>query len=79
MSDTCPRHFFNISFFSGETCLHCAVRARTHTTRVVQMLLARGADPNIGNSNGETALHYAVMTPSKNILRVTEHVIVLCR
>lgn len=28
---------------------------------IVQFLMARGADPNVVNSNGETALHLALL------------------
>jgi len=42
---------------NGETALMCA--SRHGNARIVECLITAGADPNIQDSNGETALHFA--------------------
>ena len=45
---------------SGDTALHYAVDHGTESIRVVEFLLARGADVNVKNINGFTPLHLAL-------------------
>ena len=51
----------------GFTPLHCALRKRA--TKIVQMLLEAGADPNAPTENGYTALHQAAAEGQVGYLR----------
>src|SRR5574343_1570350 len=44
--------------YNGETLLHIA--CDNGMTQIVQLLLSKGCNPNIFNSDGETSLHLAI-------------------
>ena len=52
---------------TGDTPLHHAVRFGR--TDVVQLLIARGANSNIGNDEGQTALHLAAERGDQTMVR----------
>ncbi|KAK7866619.1 hypothetical protein R5R35_010445 [Gryllus longicercus] len=52
------KHLINTQNFRNETPLHLAVLHKQ--PQFVQMLLAKGADPNFTNSDGNTAIHLTI-------------------
>ena len=49
----------NVADRSGDTALHCAVRNPSTNTEMIQLLLDNGANTDLKNANGETALDIA--------------------
>jgi ankyrin repeat protein len=47
-----------IAFIPSNTALHAAIAGK-RSLEVIQLLLGRGAQTNIGDSNGHTSLHTA--------------------
>ena len=57
--DRLTREALDASNSSGQTALHLAVQRKEQGVEALQLLLARGANPQLADSRGQTALHLA--------------------
>ena len=53
---------------NGETPLHKAILNPSVRLLIVKLLLEHNADPNVPNTKGDTALHYAVRLNRKDLV-----------
>jgi len=58
------------NLLSGETTLHSAIRSSTTNSKVIELLLAKGADPNLANQQNDNALHYAVISMRLDVVEM---------
>lgn len=60
----------NLPDASGDTVLKAAIKSQYKNLQVISLLLTAGANPNIHNKYGETALHEAVGTGDIDVVKL---------
>ena len=71
IAEACAENGFHLNdrVFCGQTILHDAIVFKS-SLEVMELLLQAGADPDVGDTFGETALHAAVKRKDWSLLRL---------
>jgi len=67
-----PRNPNDLDAYNGMAPLHYAVRQESASVNVVKALLDRGADPNVEDAEGRSAMYFAERNENKETLRLLE-------